>query len=613
MDKTSVPVKKATSINTGSDSNGYSVKKKKRRRPKKKGLSIGPSVSSCAVSNKKRNRNNKGSALNNSAPPPLVHLPHAKLTLRHIGNVDKHGNYSKMIDLIRNLIANVNASLLDGAGNGVNTDKSSAAVVLPQELSSIPMFLEESSVERILFIEKQLRRNQEVKPGKEGERQDDVFPDENTENSVAKSETEKKLAKKENGDSESSKQGAGNILIGNMVVMPRKAESLEKDVDIVESEEGKKDPMKKVYKNEISMRVLYMIPPRKSRRRGTITGHAYMVLHPPMPRFIVEKTNLSEDKGIIEIGNNIAPNTLASTGGNLVTAADRTKALAQSRLILRQTISNLSESCKAYTSKDAFSSGMMVELSPSQKIWKFEPHPTLSNTNNVMGKKGHYHVKYDSTIEQSDDFKAFLDKRTKEEEEIANRPKPPPGGGIVETTGGIDSMDSTGRGMEVNIGGGGMINRQALVMENGQPFPALVLHLREKKAAMQKSKSSSSSAMDMKSKKSSSGIGKGKVSTCRVQSIPDKKKGSKGGSKIQIGKSEGGSKKGHSSSIGGKKRQEKVSKKVSGVSSKRQNASQGQAAKDKSGGKSLGLKAMVVAPAKILTKPASSGGSNIKN
>jgi len=339
-----------------------------------------------------------------------------------------------------------------------------------------------------------------------------------------------------------------------------------------------------------------------------------------MPRFIVDKVKAQEEKLAADSGSRNVSSGSFPSGGNLITPADRTKALAQSRLILRQAISNLAESCNADMGKYVYR-GMKVEMSPSQKIWKFDPFP-VCNTN-AYGKKGHgysghYHAKYDSTIEQSEDFQAFLDKKTKVEEEIASRPKPPPGGGTTETTAIVDGTETVGKTTEDSKSSWSAMVQET--MANGQPIPALVLHLRQKKAAVQKSKPSksvSSSATDSKAKKSSSGTGKGKGSSSsgRGQSTSEKKGGKGGGKKPMVGSSkpDGGSKKGQSSSSGGKKKQgDKVSKKGYPSGSKKQNSSQSHSGKYKAGEKNSSSMPAVLAPAKILMKPAGSGGSNAK-
>eukprot|EP00555_Chaetoceros_dichaeta_P005260 CAMPEP_0198266138 /NCGR_PEP_ID=MMETSP1447-20131203/26732_1 /TAXON_ID=420782 /ORGANISM="Chaetoceros dichaeta, Strain CCMP1751" /LENGTH=591 /DNA_ID=CAMNT_0043956045 /DNA_START=103 /DNA_END=1878 /DNA_ORIENTATION=- len=590
------------------------MKKKKRRRQKKKNSALVPAPTS--ASSKKRNRSHKASGSNNGAPSPLVHLPHAKITLRHVGDVDKYGNYSKMIDLIRKLVGDVNASLLNGSANALSADKGSETFVLPEELSSIPIILEKSSIERVLVIEKSLNIKEAAKAVEGGEKKDGDVP---------KEAVEKVMGNEQFDDLQTRSLVGINTNVNSGTVESLETASfptgLKADIIApVGAVGGRKEPEKEVYKNEISARVLYMVPPRKSRRRGVITGHAYIVLHPPMPRFIVEKAKAQEDKLIGDSGNINASNASGPSGGNIITAADRTKALAQSRLILRQTISNLAESCKADIGKEVYR-GMKVEMSPSQKIWKFDPFPVCNNIN-ASGKKGHgysghYHAKYDSTIEQSEDFQAFLDKRSKIEEEIANRPKPPPGGGTIEATVGVDGLEIAAKATEDSKSSWSAIVQET--MENGQPIPALVLHLRQKKAAVQKSKSSksiSSSATDSKSKKSNSGSGKGKglSNSGRGQSTSEKK-GGKGGKKSMVGSSklEGGSKKGQSSSSGGKKKQsEKISKKSYSSGSKKQNGSQSHSGKYKAGEKSSGTKPAAIAPAKILMKPAGSGGSNAK-
>jgi len=612
------PVKTPTPTNPHNDPNGSPAKKKKRRRQKKKISALVPAPTS--ASNKKRNRSHKASGSNNGTPSPLVHLPHAKITLRHVGDVDKCGNYSKMIDLIQRLVGDVNASLLNGSANALSADKGGETFVLPEEFSSIPIILEKSSIERVLLVEQSLNTKEATKAVEGGEKKDGDVPKKVIEKVVGNEPFDELQARSPAGINTNVKSGTVESLETKLFPSGQKTNNIVP----VEVGEGRKEPEKEVYKNKISARVLYMVPPHKSRRRGVITGHAYIVLHPPMPRFIVEKAKVQEDKLLANSGNINISNASAPSVGNIITAADRTKALAQSRLILRQTIFNLAQSCKTDIGKELYR-GMKVEMSPSQKIWKFDPFPVCNNTS-VNGKKGHgysghYHAKYDSTIEQSEDFQAFLDKRTKNEEEIAKRPKPPPGGGTTEVTVGVDGLEITAKATEDSKS-----NWSAMVqetMENGQPIPALVLHLRQKKAAVQKSKSSksiSSSVTDSKSKKSNSGLGKGKSlpKSGRGQSISEKKGGKGGGKKSMVGssKSEGASKKGQSSSSGGKKKHgEKISKKgySGGLGvSKKQNGSQSNSGKYKVGEKSSGTKPAIIAPAKILMKPSGAGGSNAK-
>jgi hypothetical protein len=192
--------------------------------------------------------------------------------------------------------------------------------------------------------------------------------------------------------------------------------------------------------------------------------------------------------------------------------------------------------------------GCIIEMSKNQKSWKYDftldqlyqinkRSTSMSGNSNVIGngRKNHgfnYHLKYDSTIEESEDFKKFIAKCEEMEEERKNRPKPVPGGVAV----GHALEDGSNKG----AGAGGESN-------NGQPIAAIVLHLREKKANMRKAKSqkksssgnrivssaaTSSKKLSSRKKKSSSKVSeKGSATT----SAP----GNKGGGKKSSRKKEG--------------------------------------------------------------------------
>lgn len=172
----------------------------------------------------------------------------------------------------------------------------------------------------------------------------------------------------------------------------------------------------------------------------------------------------------------------------VITSAERSTALAQSRLLLQQTITSISKMCELDSKKDQNYRGLKVETSENQKIWK--------DQSEKKGGYGFFQKKYDSTIEQSDDFKKFMERIAKDKEERLNRPKPPPGGGplATETSGSTEGKD---------------------VSENGQPISALVLHLREKNKVSKSKKDAKKSVKDAqkKLKKSTSATqGRGKAS-----------------------------------------------------------------------------------------------------
>ena len=181
-----------------------------------------------------------------------------------------------------------------------------------------------------------------------------------------------------------------------------------------------------------------------------------------------------------------------------ITAADRSKALAQCRLLLSETVASLSNLCKDDSKKDQNYRGVQILMSPSQKIWKPEEKGS---------RKFGMAAKYDSTIESNDDFKKFVESTKKAAEDLLNRPKPPPGGGQLG--------DATNTGETAG---------------SVEQLSAIVLHLLEKKASSRRAKKKAvaekkkSKAKTEKSKKPS---GKVEGDKNRKKSKRSRKKNSK--------------------------------------------------------------------------------------
>ena len=172
--------------------------------------------------------------------------------------------------------------------------------------------------------------------------------------------------------------------------------------------------------------------------------------------------------------------------GPVITSAERSKALAQSRLLLQQTVASISEMCQLDAKKDQNYREVMVETSENQKIWK--------DQSEKKGGYGFFQKKYDSTIEQSDDFKKFMERKVREKEELSNRPKPPPGGGqVADASGSSEGKEG---------------------LENGQPIAALVLHLLEKNRSSKSKKDAKKTVKDTQKKLKKTGSlaqGRGKA------------------------------------------------------------------------------------------------------
>ena len=453
----------------------------------------------------------------------------------------------------------------------------------------------------------------------------------------------------------------------------------------------------------LHMHIKYVVPTRKSKRRGILPGQANIVLYPPMPQFILEKLKpvpvinatttttsttvdgvaaavttsiVKEEKPLVDReepkeekplvdreepkeekqlqimeekqeekhlnvdessdggdgrGTNASPkedvsgsnHTNASTNDTnpslvtkpqKITPSDRSKALAQSRILLDETISSLKEICQlgsrvasnSTSTSNSYSNqqqqqqqqhqqqphqqqlqqqhdykGCIIELSKSQKIWK--PDYSLdqlyelnlmknsnitaenkgttsangsgsgSGNNNIRKNHGfNYHLKYDSTVEQSEDFKKFMENRSKVVEERKNRPKPSPGG-ISTCVSAIAIGPGTGTGTIHNSSGSSTVDDDSKIKaadENGHPLAAIVLHLREKKALNRKSKIQSkndravSSGGGELSKKSSKKKKNGKGSEKGLSSSANKGGGKKkSANNSDVGGTGGGKKK----------------------------------------------------------------------
>ena len=238
---------------------------------------------------------------------------------------------------------------------------------------------------------------------------------------------------------------------------------------------------------------------------------------------------------------------------NTLTAADRSKALAQSRLLLQETVASLIDFCSMDAKKEQTFHGVQVENSRSQKMWKAIDFTNISSSNSAAGGRKlfgfgqAYLAKYDSTIEQNEDFKNFMEAKQKEEEERQNRPKPQPGLGFVgvglpSSNPLIESNDDDTKKLatdsENDIRPSTGLTPSNII-ENGQQLSAIVLHLREKRQAKKSTRSRSkkkkkvdtvSSTVSVPKKESSKKMkknvsGKGKTGSDEVAKTSSDKRG----------------------------------------------------------------------------------------
>lgn len=491
--------------NLAATSNEPKAKRKRRRKKKNNSVSKDkPTQNPPPKSKSKKKKKNK-------PQQPTIHLPHAKVTIRNISNVEKYGSLQGMIDLVKELVQDRNAnkhSLLSEEGNKI------AKVVSPLDL-----VLDEVSIRRFLEREKlKMEKMKQEEEQDEGDEAKDVDED------MAGQETQAENVDYEQNEGD---KNDGPDAVNNEEVAEKSVVSDPKD-----------DP------NSIFARILYIVPPKKSRRRGVLPGHCYLALYPPMPSFIQEKMKvIEEEKKEAEkqskeleivtealqdmtIQNDVEGSDEASTilknvessitnddttteknedsnshnadselkvavtepiTQTKITASDKTRALAQTRLLLNETVATLTKLCKDDSSNGKSYKDLDVFMSPNQKIWK-----------NEEGRKFGFSAKYDSTLEQSEDFRKFLEKKKNMQEDLSSRAKPPPGG-IP-----ISDLLSTGLGEE------------KVSSRIDGPVSAIVAHLLEKKEAARLAKKKA--AAEKKKKKA-----KSKQSTTKKEEEKKKK------------------------------------------------------------------------------------------
>lgn len=306
-----------------------------------------------------------------------------KVTLRKIENVEKFGSVSQILGMVQTIVHNV------------NEENKGKAIFLP-------IHLEEASIQR-LVQEEQLAEAAKAKQEAETENVEETETMEVEGVQVQEPDSNNKETAK---DSKQETPTTENPKLLSSIV---KGEEQQQEVP--------KGPV-------IYARALYVVPPKKSRRRGIKSGCAYLVLNGPK---------------VAETEEEYAT----------MTQFQKSRATAKARLQLTMAIDALS----AHGAEDAKTNqrygGCIIEQSTSGKAWK---------PNHRDNREG--------TIETTADYKRFMSRAEKEEEERMSRPRPTPGGAMGD-------MDGA---------------------ENGEPVAAIVRHLqakrkqeaRRRKAAMKK-------------------------------------------------------------------------------------------------------------------------------
>ncbi|GAX15974.1 hypothetical protein FisN_22Hh171 [Fistulifera solaris] len=191
----------------------------------------------------------------------------------------------------------------------------------------------------------------------------------------------------------------------------------------------------------IHVRALYVLPPKKTKRRGEKTGCAYLVLTAPP----IAARELDPDAASTRSGKSASDQAPAPI--------DYSQDVAKRRLMIQRTLEALIKTAEEDAkTKQEFSECVVLE-SLSGKTWK--PRTDTIRRDRMEG-----------TIEETADYKAFFEKSEQEKEERKARPKPAPGGGVSSV----------------------MTSASSSINNGGQPIAAIVLHLRKKQEEEKKRK-----------------------------------------------------------------------------------------------------------------------------
>mmetsp|Transcript_30516 Transcript_30516/g.45160 ORF Transcript_30516/g.45160 Transcript_30516/m.45160 type:complete len:433 (+) Transcript_30516:300-1598(+) len=190
----------------------------------------------------------------------------------------------------------------------------------------------------------------------------------------------------------------------------------------------------------IAARVLYVVPPKSSRRRGVKNGCAYLVFTPPPPPPPTQpKVGDTAGLKIQEVENDSngkEDDTTADSNAKQKSSeepmdqpaapqqynqAERSRLTAIAKLQLIQSIEALAAHAEIDAKSEQVYGECQVEASTSGKAWR--------------DKESGNRDRREGTIENTSDYKQFFNKQSKALEERQSRPKPAPGGGSISTNG----------------------------------------------------------------------------------------------------------------------------------------------------------------------------------
>jgi len=445
------------------------------------------------------NNNNNNNNNNNTPPPP----PQVKITIRNIQNADKYGSVESVLE---ELVSKLMESCVEKKANNqytIELDRTAVRYLITEE--------EKIKEQHAKMVREREEEKNQKNEGEDSKETVDGNEDGDDENENGKTEEKKEeIQKEEDAKDDTVVEGTGKTKNNSsdrldVILAPKTASSLP----------------------TIVARPLYVVPPRKTRRRGERGGTAYVLLigpkieqkktltatlnkteekdqpvrdSPSEPQFDehekpIEVAAVTDDEsGAITVKTAAAAVEGGDTSITKATSVTSEKTisypreLAKGRLLLSNTIKSLTELvvADAMTQESDFS-GCIVEQSMNGKTWKM-----FHNSNSRPDRR-------DGTIEGTADYKEWLENISKQKEELKARPKPAPGGGIIAAT----TTNAAGDDAE----------------EDGQPVSSLVQNLRAKKQDAKRKKT------QKKKKKEDSGkAGKTKAEVSQSENGKKKKK-----------------------------------------------------------------------------------------
>mmetsp|Transcript_7718 Transcript_7718/g.16012 ORF Transcript_7718/g.16012 Transcript_7718/m.16012 type:complete len:496 (+) Transcript_7718:58-1545(+) len=413
---------------TAAPSSGPRRKPRRKRNPGKKNESQPKGSKSKA----KKSGNN-----NNSGPPPP---PQIKITIRNIQNSEKFGTVKSVLE---DLVSKLLESCVEKKANNqyiIELDRAAVRHLITEE--------EKITERRQRLIREKAQKEEESKdenPAEEGE----IGEMEGTKEEEKVAEEIYQLIKEE-----------GNKL--DVIVAPKAESNLP----------------------TITARPSYVVPPRKTKRRGEHGGTAYVLLIGPKiekkkdPPVIPpvsspeEKESTEEEKTEADECGEVKTAESKETPVEKAAAAPEQvvnypQELAKGRLLLSNAIKALIELVTEDTKSQEYTfSGCIVEHSMNGKTWKIFP-----NNNSRPDRR-------EGTIESTSDFKDWLETTVNQKEELKARPKPVPGGGMAASSAADEVLE-----------------------EDGQPVSSLVQHLRAKKLDAKRKKSQKKKKKEENNKK----------------------------------------------------------------------------------------------------------------